>query len=89
MSEFYTVLTALCVIIAVFLFIGLVITFDPIGSLISLLRRKLPERRIRRARQTIERYNLDRVLTASERSAVVLEYLRDNNMIVQKGDRVG
>ena len=85
MSEFYTVLTALCVIITVCLLIGLAITFDPIGSLITMLRRKLPERRIRRARQTIERYNLDRVLTASERSAVVLEYLRDNGMIVQRG----
>lgn len=88
MDEFYTVLTAICVIILVCLIIGMVITFDPIGSLVSLLRQKLPERRIRRARQTIERYNLDRVLTDNERKAVVLEYLAETGKVLTKDGRI-
>ena len=82
MSEAYQVLTALVVIILVFLVLGLVVTFDPIGSLVEVIRKRLPEGRIRRARKTIERYNVDRVLTDSERSAIVLEYLQDHGMLV-------
>lgn len=82
MSEAYQVLTALVVIILVCLVIGLAITFDPIGNLVEVIRKRLPEGRIRRARKTIERYNVDRVLTDSERSAIVLEYLQDNGMLL-------
>ena len=82
MSEAYQVLTALVVIILVFLVLGLVVTFDPIGSLVEVIRKRLPEGRIRRARKTIERYNVERVLTDSERSAIVLEYLQDHGMLV-------
>ena len=85
MSEFYRILTSICVIAFIACLIGLVITFDPLGWAIDRIRRGVPERRIRRARQTIERYDLDRVLTDNERKAIVLEYLQDAGLIVTKG----
>ena len=85
MSEFYRICTSIAVIAFIACLIGLLITFDPLGWLIGRIRRGVPERRIRRARQTIERYDLDRVLTDNERKAIVLEYLEDTGMIVTKG----
>ena len=85
MSEFYRILTSICVIAFFACLIGLVITFDPLGWLIGRIRKGVPERRIRRARQTIERYDLDRVLTDNERKAIVFEYLEETGLIVTKG----
>ena len=85
MSEFYRICTSIFVIAGIACLIGLLITFDPLGWLIERIRRGVPERRIRRARQTIERYDLDRVLTDNERKAIVLEYLEDTGLIVTKG----
>ena len=84
MSEFYRILTSICVIAFIACLIGLAVTFDPLGWLISRIRDGIPQRRIRRARQTIERYDLDRVLTENERKAVVLEYLQDAGLIVTR-----
>lgn len=84
MNEFYRICTSICVIAAISCLIGLLITYDPIGWVIGHIRKGLPERRIRSARRTIERYNAERVLTDAERSAIVLEYLRDNGMIVTR-----
>lgn len=82
MSEFYQICTSICVVIAVGLAIGLWITFEPIGSLVGQIKKRVPEYRIRRARKTIERYNVDRVLSDAERSAIVLEYLQDHGMLL-------
>ena len=84
MSEFYRILTSICVIAAIACLVGLVITFDPIGYIITIVRRKTPERRIRKARATIERYNVSEVLTENERKAIVLEYLQDAGLIVTR-----
>lgn len=84
MSEFYHICTSICVIAAIACLIGLVITFDPIGYVITLVKKKTPARRIRKARKTIERYNVSEVLTENERKAIVLEYLEDAVLIVTR-----
>lgn len=88
MSEFYQILTSLAVIIAVSLFVGLIVTFSPIEQCVKIVRfliKKNKDRRIRSARQTVERYQPSAVLTESEIKALVLEYLDENKMIVTKG----
>lgn len=84
MNEFYRICTSICVIAAISCLIGLVITFDPVGYIITLVKRNAPARRIRKARRTIERYDVSEVLTESERKAIVLEYLQDAGLIVTR-----
>ena len=88
MSEFYQVLTSVCVIITFTLFIALVFTFSPVEHCVKLIKalgRKNKDRRIRSARQTVERYQPSAVLTENEIKALVLEFLDENQMIVNRG----
>lgn len=85
MSEFYTALTIICFSIAGMIGLTLLATFDLSGA----ARQWKEARQIRAARRTIERYNLDRVLTENERKAVVLEYLAETGKVLTKEGRVG
>ena len=81
MNDFYFALTIICFAIAVLIGLALLATFDLSGA----ARQRKEARKIRAARRTIERYNLDRVLTEAERKAVVLEYATENGMILTRG----
>jgi len=85
MSEFYMTLTIICFAIAALIGLALLATFDLSGA----ARQHREARQIRAARKTIERYNLDRVLTEAERKAVVLEYLNDTGKVLTRGGGVG
>lgn len=85
MSEFYMTLTTICFSIAALIGLTLLATFDLTGA----ARQRREARQIRAARRTIERYNLDRVLTDNERKAVVLEYLNDTGKVLTRGGGAG
>ena len=80
MNETYAILTMIVFSIAALIGLALIATFDLSGA----ARQRREARQIRAARQTIERYNLDRVLTENERKAIVAEYLAESGMVANR-----
>lgn len=89
MNDFYRAMTIAFVIAIFILAFMLLLTFDPIGKtkkLIRAFRSRRTDKRIEKARETIDRFTPEAVLTENEIKKIVLSYLDTNGLIVAGGD---
>ena len=75
MQDFYTALAWFAFSAAAVLLGLFIATFAPIENLVKLIKRARKQRRIRNARNTLDRYTPKCVLTKTEIKAIVLDYL--------------